>query len=422
MAEALGVAGSVIALIQISDRVIALCRPFIGKVRGADKEIFQMINIITALKGILEFLHSFVTDNENKDRLFLLHSLCKPDGPLKTCQAALASIETKLQSPKRDYTGAFKAVTWPWISNRIEPVLEVIEKQKTLMLLAMQGDTTRSTLFIQDTIHSHVQYTKYKDILKWLNKADPITNHTAACEKRLAKTGEWFIESHEYSYWLLPKRSLWIYGIPGAGKTVLCSTIIENIKSRCFSHDACLYFYFDFNNSLKQVVINMLYSFLFQLSSSAIPAEVLQLYERCNNGTQEATVMQLIETLLSIADHGKRMYIIIDALDESSDWKGLLKVIKIILNSNSEINLLMTSRKEHDIQIALENSVNNIVAIQNERVDADINIYVRQCLRNDPELCKWNDKLKSKIVTKLTSDAHGMYVFPLYLEIFAEVL
>ena len=90
----------------------------------------------------------------------------------------------------------------------------------------------------------------------------------------------------------------------------------------------------------------MLYSFLAQLSSSTIPAEVRQLYERCNNGAQEATVTQLIETLLSIADNGKRMFIIMDALDESSDWKGLLEVIKTIRQSNSEINLLMTSRKE----------------------------------------------------------------------------
>ena len=83
MAEGLAVASIIISVIQISDRVISLCSQYIGKVRGADKEIFEMINTITALKGILEFLRIFVTNDEHKHRLPLLHSLCKPQQPLR---------------------------------------------------------------------------------------------------------------------------------------------------------------------------------------------------------------------------------------------------------------------------------------------------------------------------------------------------
>jgi hypothetical protein len=407
--EGVAITSSIISIIQISDRVITLCGQYIAKVRGTDKEIFQLISIITALKGILEFLHSFANDDENKHRLPSLHSLCGPQQPLEICRAALADIESKLHS-KRDYNGVLKAITWPWKWKDIGPVLENIEKQKTLMLLAMQGDTTRTTLAIENTVKDiqyHIQDAKHEKILAWLNKTDPISNHTAACGKRQIGTGEWFISSHEFSYWLQPKRSLWLHGIPGAGKTILCSTIIENVKTRCSSDTACLYFYFDFSNPQKQIVINMLYSLLTQLSSTAIPAEVRQLYERCNNGTQDATVTQLTETLLSIADR-KRMFIIIDALDESSDRKGLLQVIQRIHESTNEMNLLMTSRKEYDIQIALENFIDYIFAIQDERVDADVDIYVQHCLRDDPELSKWDDELKLEIAGTLISGANGM--------------
>jgi hypothetical protein len=143
-----------------------------------------MINTITALKGILEFLQSFVNNDENKSRLPLLNSLCEPHRPLETCQTALADIEAKLR-PKRDHSGVLKAITWPWKWKDIGPVLEDIEKQKTLMLLALQGDTTHATLTIEDKvtdIHYHIQDTKYKEILAWLTKTDPISNHTAACE------------------------------------------------------------------------------------------------------------------------------------------------------------------------------------------------------------------------------------------------
>ena len=49
-------------------------------------------------------------------------------------------------------------------------------------------------------------------------------------------------------------------------------------------------FYFDFKNPLQQAVVNILYSFLVQVSSSTIPTEVRRLYERCNNAAQEASV------------------------------------------------------------------------------------------------------------------------------------
>jgi len=410
--EGLSVASSIIAVIQISDRVITLCREFVGKVRGADKEIFHMINTITALKGILQFLQTFVDEEENHSRLPLLHSLCQRSGPFEKCHMAIAEIELKLRHSKRDYTGALKAITWPWKWKDIGPILEDIEKQKTLMLLAIQGDTTRTILTIENKvndINSHFHTQEDIDIVSWLSKADPSTNHNAACEKRQEGTGAWFLSSVEFSSWALPKRSLWLHGIPGAGKTVLCSTIIENVKARFAPDAACLYFYFDFNDSQKQDAINMLYSFLAQLSSSEIPNDVKQLYKRCNlKSKREPTVSELLETVLSIADNGRRMFIIIDALDESSNWKALFGVIKTILGSGKEINLLMTSRKEYDIQAGLEKSVDSVVAIQDRRVDSDVELYVRQCLQTDPDLCQWDDELKSEIATRVTSGAHGM--------------
>src|SRR5437764_5594400 len=56
---------------------------------------------------------------------------------------------------------------------------------------------------------------------------------------------------------------------------------------------------------------------------------------------------------------------------------------------DSEINSLITSRKEYDIQVTLEQFIDYVVVIQDKQVDSDIDIYVRHCLRNDPELSKW---------------------------------
>ena len=412
MAEALAVAASIIAIIQISDRVISLCGQFMGRVRGHEREVAQMITTITSLKGFLEFIQKFVENEANASQLPLLSSLMHPNGLLKTCTTLLEDMEAKMRPPKRDYNGILKTITWPWKWDDIARALEIIEKQKTLILLSMQGDTTRATITIENRvndIHHHVKDDKCEKIHRWLTKTDPISNHTAACAKHEPGTGVWFTSSHQFSYWLLPGRSLWLHGIPGAGKTILCSTIIENLKSRCSAQVPCVYYYFDFSNPQKQKVVNLLCSFLAQLSSSSIPLEVHRLYENCNHGNRDPTMAQLIDTFLSIIDKTKQTYIIIDALDESSksDRQSLFEVITT-LQTHDKINLLMTSRQESDIQNKLQDLMDYVVPIENEKVDDDINMHVEKCLQNDPILSKWNIELKLKISSTLTSKAHEM--------------
>ena len=157
---------------------------------------------------------------------------------------------------------------------------------------------------------------------------------------------------------------------------MLCSTIIENIKSRCPPQIPCLYFYFDFSDVQKQKVINMLYSFLGQLSITGVLSEVQRLYEVCGHGTRDATVAQLTETLLSIACQINSIYIVIDALDECSDRKTLLEVIKTICESK-KINVLVTSRREYDIGSVLMGLMDYVIPIEDERVNVLIFMFKR---------------------------------------------
>ena len=62
------------------------------------------------------------------------------------------------------------------------------------------------------------------DILQWLYITDPYVNHNAArakCEPK-TETGSWFIHGEEYRRWKeQPSSFLWLYSIPGGGKTIL---------------------------------------------------------------------------------------------------------------------------------------------------------------------------------------------------------
>jgi hypothetical protein len=400
---------SIIALVQLADRIVDLSSTYIGHAKGAEKEISEIITTIAGLKGFLVFLEKFI-DSANPDRLSALLSQCQPNGPLDLCTKLMEEIESKLKSKK---AGIGKALVWPFQRKDIVECLEFIEKYKSSLSLAMQGDTLQATLTIEPAvkdIQRHVHTQAEKDVLKWLNKVDPFANHSAARAKWEPGTGEWFISSHEFTSWMLPGRSLWLHGIPGAGKTVLCSTIIESLKARLGRFPLC--FYFDFRDPQKQSVVNMLCSLLAQISEHKVPEEIRRLYESCAYGNRDASMSQLKEAFLSIT---KRIasekctpnYLVIDALDECGDRDTLMSIIKEICESTS-INLLATSRQEHDISSVLEGTVTYEIPIQTGSVDNDIKTHIQTCLENDSRLSKWDDETKRMVSKGLASKANGM--------------
>jgi len=433
MAEIIAIIGSIIAVVQLADRVTTLGYEFYGKVKGASREVMEMITTVSALKTILELLRQFVEIDENATRLPLFQSLCQPAGPLKECEKMLGEIESRIRL-KREHSGKLKSITWPWQWEEMAKKLKTIERHKQTFTLALQGDIATTTLAIQDTVNEVHSFAKEgrdathalrrdirdSEIIKWLTTTDHNSNHSAARQKWEPGTGDWFLSSNEFAQWLQAKKSLWLHGIPGAGKTILCSTIIESVRSRCTANEMCAFFYFDSisGETQKHTVYGMLSSLVAQISARQIEHEVYQLYERCEKGRRAASVAEMTETLFTLLSKGRRIYLIMDALDECSDRPLLLNLVEQILHLDGDIHVLLTSRKEYDIQTTLQPSIAAIVSMEDERVDPDIRIHVEQCLQKDPKLCKWDKKIKDEIVKELVSRAHGMYNIHCHLLIY----
>lgn len=160
-------------------------------------------------------------------------------------------------------------------------------------------------------------------------------NYNKALKERFAETGTWFTESLVASSWKKASGSfLWLYGIPGCGKTVLSSTIIEAIFHHCSNNSslAVLYFYFDFNDAEKQRPESMLRSLIIQLSLQCIsvPQALESLYTTCTNGLRQPAYDSLLATLHQMIGVFQESYLVIDALDASSDRNMLLANIEEI--------------------------------------------------------------------------------------------
>ena len=121
---------------------------------------------------------------------------------------------------------------------------------------------------IQSTWETAREIDQRARVAQWLASSDPFTNHHKALQQRHRGTGRWFLESSDFKQWKAnPKSFLWLHGIPGCGKTVLSSTIIEHLEQD-MTCQLLTYFYFDFNDKDKQSLDSLLRSLIVQVYQS----------------------------------------------------------------------------------------------------------------------------------------------------------
>jgi septal ring factor EnvC (AmiA/AmiB activator) len=117
---------------------------------------------------------------------------------------------------------------------------------------------------------------------------------------------------------------------------------------------------------------------------------------------------RLVDVLAAVSENFSRVYIVIDALDESAKREKLLAVLLQILENKmlDHIQLLVTSRKELDIERALL-AVAESLSLSNHYVDKDIRTYIKSRLQNDSKYYRWPNVLKAETETALVKGAKG---------------
>jgi NACHT domain len=275
-----------------------------------------------------------------------------------------------------------------------------------------------ATLEAVKRVESRVIDVERRKELNWLSLVNPYSNHTSARDKHGACTGEWFIESKEFLQWHESKQSsLWLTGIPGAGKTILCSTVIDFLQRTRKVNDAVFFFYFDFSDDQKQMVEALLRSLLRQACEvmDTIPADVMDLFESSQGHSRQISLDRktLVGLLKIVFKSLESVTIVLDALDESSEVTSLLAFLHdLTLKDCENVKWLVTSRRKQEIEDSFLSTEMTIVPLENAFVDADIRHYVGECLAQDPRLSTKPDRIKQQIEVVLTEKARGMLVKP----------
>jgi hypothetical protein len=214
------------------------------------------------------------------------------------------------------------------------------------------------------------------------------------------------------------ERCLHIALIMWRSSSALSSTIIEDVLKHCGDNPelAIAYFYFDFQNREKQQCHNLLRSLIAQFlrQSPQVPQRLDRLHSDCAPQRRDPDVDDLTTVLMHIVQEPRQAYIIIDALDECTEREQLLDLMeKIVGWKISTVHMLVTSRKEREIEDRLLPLCWHTMALRESVVAGDIVLHVHECLQNDSKLKKWPKKVQAEIQEALTNGSQGMYADPL---------
>ena len=428
--EVVGAVASIITAIQITATVVSICYDYQGSTRHYSKDVIKITRELQSLRNVLERLADIANPQDDSISVALptLDALNASGGPLEICKIQLKQLELKLVPAEGRLRQVGRALMWPLKEKDVQKTLAILARQRGLFQLALTADQTAVILAIKNvttrseeslitltqSFYAVTLEQRIDRILQWLAAPDPSSNHNKACQTKQRDTGRWLIESLNYINWKRQRASfLWLHGIPGCGKTVLCSTIIEDTASTCQAagRNILAYYYFDFNESKKQTCEGLLRSLVTQLfshrSESSMTMETL--FTKCGEGQREPTCQSLARALRELSEHFDEMYLILDALDECVEIPAVISFIQEICGwHNHSLHILVTSRKVMVIEKGFRPLITDQVQVQNALVDTDIRLLVRECLRSDPELSQWPKTIKAEVEKTLCEGSKGM--------------
>ncbi|CAG9982523.1 unnamed protein product [Clonostachys byssicola] len=283
-------------------------------------------------------------------------------------------------------------------------------------------DILEPALKVLDEVRHEVISTREKiqkneelEILKWLTPIDYKPQHGDILQKRHPGTGQWFLKSIRYKDWIEKEKDiLYCPGIPGAGKTILTATTIEDLTLRYQDNQniGIAFIYCNFRRTHEQKAEDLLASLLKQLCQQrpSLPdiVRLLQADTLKANRTRP-TLNELAETLHLVVSMYSRVFILIDALDECQVKDGcrttfLNEISK--LQSTTRTNIFATSRPNPEVEL----NFNGCDWCRISASEADIRAYLSENMWQMLGFVQKRPDLKDAIEDNIAIAAQGMFL------------
>ncbi|KAL4782158.1 hypothetical protein BJX76DRAFT_369374 [Aspergillus varians] len=260
-----------------------------------------------------------------------------------------------------------------------------------------------------------IKQRQFRDkVLSWLSPLDYNAKQKDIFARRTPGTGAWLLDtSSPFATWVeTPGQTLYCSGIPGAGKTVLASIVIEHLRQMlCDDNVGIAYIYCAYNERHKadDLIACLLKQLAFQIPS--LPEEVRKLYDLYQKQKLVPQKMDLISALLSIISSFSRVFIVIDAIDELQD-DIRADFLDCINKIKPRVNMFVTSRPNASdlIKNLLQCDQQQDIRARNEDIEAHVRREIKKPTFILSREVSANPDLYLSIEKEVVGNADGMFL------------
>jgi len=362
------------------------------------------------------------------------------ESQIALCNKTFSRIEKKVATSNKDFQGSsfesrMRSLKWPFSRDETESLLTELNRHKATIHLALavdnfdklvqcldlQHQTMSSINKVRDSlkklhdIQSHFEVDKKKkQVLDFFLAVNPQPSLQTSMNLRHANTGIWLTRSNAFISWKdMGSSKLWLSGIPGSGKTVLCGSIIEEALQECSDATAIAFFFCDYKNERSQQLTNILSALAVQLALQNVEAfNLLEKYfEDLNptNGLKKIPEsIYLSSLILRMVSLFRKVFLVVDGLDEcANNTNEVVRGIKDLAQGSSRITTALLSRNEVEIHDELIDEFQHIeIAAQTE--DLELFVSAEMASPKRKQLNNLDPALSKDIRTALVSGAQGM--------------
>ncbi|KAM0539972.1 hypothetical protein ACHAO7_011651 [Fusarium culmorum] len=352
MAEVLGVASSVIAVVDLSAKVLSLCFQYSQAVKNAKDDIEKLYEEVTTFQATIKELKTLVEGPRGKE----LKVSQQLKSAIEDGRSRLEKLEQQLQpSTRRQRMSRFglRALKWPFESKDVKGTIEDLERCRGNISLALSIDQTVILQNVDD--RATLNQLPIAHGASFDSKAE---EHNPTC---LPNTRQELLD--DVDYWIGDPNSktvYWLNGMAGTGKSTIARTVAHSRSKR---GDLGASFFFK-RGEMDRGNLNKLISTLAHQLALSTPGVALFIKKALDNNPAvvgksvkeqfEKLIQEPLSEATTTATTPPSVVMVIDALDEcdqEADIKLLINIFSQAKTLRPHLRVFLTSRPELPIRL-----------------------------------------------------------------------
>ncbi|KAJ6551881.1 ankyrin repeat-containing domain protein [Mycena capillaripes] len=465
MAEIVGLVASIVQLVE----TVAKARDYIHDFRNARKDQKKLLQEIQNLEPLIVEFQQRIKDSQTAGSTSTIQKFKEPLNQLKGTMERLAK---KLEPSTGTTRKVSNRLTWSmWGRDEVHEGLNTVERSKNLLSIWLAMDIWNSTQGIASTFQEvtknqqinhkytvrfvealHRNQKKYRDdiistvkdvaeeqrighsglskslatversqdavdrdtVIEWYSPLNFFLRQADIFSIREPGTGEWLLENATFKGWRLGGgKTLWCRGMPGAGKTVLASIVIDNLRTELESQNIGVgAIYLNHKETETQTPSHLLCALWRQLIfRKPISEDVQRLYETHWERRTRPSLDEALAVLRSVVSEHLAVFIIVDALDEYPEGQRD-SLLRRLSSLGPTVNLMLMSRPHINISHSISDGL-DLETLEIRAKDEDICCYLDGQILSSSRLSKHiknSPGLRDEIEEQIVERSGGMFL------------